>query len=93
MVGVGVTKGYEMVHAGLIPTVMVGRRRYATRESLERLATPPALSLPMAQAELEAHAGRGDPQPLKTEQSDRGGDRKSPRSRFTSIAPRPIDAE
>jgi len=41
MIGVGTTKGYEMVHAGLIPTVTVGRRRYATREGLQRLATPP----------------------------------------------------
>jgi hypothetical protein len=40
MVGVGVTKGYELVNAGKIKTVLIGRRRYATRESLERLATP-----------------------------------------------------
>ncbi len=40
MLGVGVTKGYEMVNTGLIPTVMIGRRRYATRAGLEALATP-----------------------------------------------------
>jgi hypothetical protein len=40
MIGVGVTKGYELVNAGQIETVLIGRRRYATRGSLERLATP-----------------------------------------------------
>jgi hypothetical protein len=40
MIGVGVTKGYELVNAGVIETVLIGRRRYATRESLERLAAP-----------------------------------------------------
>ena len=40
MIGVGTTKGYEMVNAGIIETVMLGGRRYATREGLERLATP-----------------------------------------------------
>ena len=40
ILGVGVTKGYEMVNAGLIETVMLGKRRYALRESLERLARP-----------------------------------------------------
>ncbi|HKD26904.1 MAG TPA: hypothetical protein VKC66_13505 [Xanthobacteraceae bacterium] len=39
-IGVGITKGYELVNAGVIETVVIGRRRYATRESLERLATP-----------------------------------------------------
>jgi hypothetical protein len=40
MLGVGITKGYELVNAGQINTVLIGRRRYATRESLDRLATP-----------------------------------------------------
>ncbi len=40
MIGVGVTKGYELVNEGQIDTVLIGRRRYATRASLERLATP-----------------------------------------------------
>ena len=40
MIGVGHTKGYEMINAGLIETVMVGKRRYATRAGLEKLATP-----------------------------------------------------
>jgi len=40
MLGVGVTKGYELVNTGRIHTVLIGRRRYATCESLERLATP-----------------------------------------------------
>ena len=40
MLGVGVTKGYELVNAGQIDTFLLGRRRYATLESLKRLATP-----------------------------------------------------
>jgi hypothetical protein len=40
VLGIGITKGYELVKAGRIETVHIGRRRYATRESLERLATP-----------------------------------------------------
>jgi hypothetical protein len=40
MVGVGSTKGYELINAGIIETVPIGRRRYATFESLARLATP-----------------------------------------------------
>lgn len=40
MIGVGVTKGYELVNARRIDTVLIGRRRYATLESLKRLATP-----------------------------------------------------
>jgi hypothetical protein len=39
MLGVGVTKGYDLINIGRIDTVLIGRRRYATRESLERLAT------------------------------------------------------
>lgn len=41
MIGVGVTKGYELVNDDVIETVMIGSRRYATSESLERIATPP----------------------------------------------------
>jgi hypothetical protein len=40
MLGIGITKGYELVNTGQINTVLIGRRRYATRESLDRLATP-----------------------------------------------------
>jgi hypothetical protein len=40
MLGVGITKGYELVNTGQIDTVLIGRRRYATCASLERLATP-----------------------------------------------------
>ena len=40
MLGIGITKGYELVNARQIDTVLIGRRRYATRTSLERLATP-----------------------------------------------------
>lgn len=39
MIGVGRTKGYELVTAGLLPTVMVGARRYVRREVLEGIAT------------------------------------------------------
>ena len=38
MLGVGITKGYELVNAHQIDTVLIGRRRYATHASLERLA-------------------------------------------------------
>jgi hypothetical protein len=38
MIGVGRTKGYELVSAGLLPTVMVGARRYVQREVLEGIA-------------------------------------------------------
>jgi hypothetical protein len=37
MVGVGVTKGYELVAQGRIRTFYLGRRRYAVVESLEQL--------------------------------------------------------
>jgi hypothetical protein len=40
LIGIGVTKGYELVNARRIDTVLIGRRRYATLESLKRLATP-----------------------------------------------------
>jgi hypothetical protein len=40
VIGVGHTKGYQMVKDGLIETVMVGKRRYATRAGLEKLASP-----------------------------------------------------
>jgi hypothetical protein len=40
MISVGPTKGYELIHDGVIETVLIGRRRYATLESLKRLATP-----------------------------------------------------
>jgi hypothetical protein len=53
MIGVGPTKGYELLNAGVIKTVRIGRRvdpetgnvisrgrLYATFESLELLATP-----------------------------------------------------
>ena len=40
ILGVGVTKGYELVNTREIETVLIGRRRYATCESVERLATP-----------------------------------------------------
>jgi hypothetical protein len=39
-IGVGHTKGYQMVKAGLLETVMIGKRRYVPRTELERLATP-----------------------------------------------------
>jgi hypothetical protein len=38
MLGVGVTNGYHLINTGQIDTVLIGRRRYATRESLQRLA-------------------------------------------------------
>jgi hypothetical protein len=38
ILGVGVTNGYHLINTGQIDTVLIGRRRYATRESLERLA-------------------------------------------------------
>jgi hypothetical protein len=38
MIGVGVTKGYDLINTRRIDTVLIDRRRYATRESLERLA-------------------------------------------------------
>lgn len=41
MLGVGITKGYAMVNAGVIVTIKIGSRRYATSECIERLATPP----------------------------------------------------
>jgi hypothetical protein len=40
MLGVGVTKGYDLINTGQIDTVLIGRRRYATHASVERLATP-----------------------------------------------------
>jgi hypothetical protein len=38
MIGVGRTKGYEMVKSGQIETVTIGARRYATRRGIEALA-------------------------------------------------------
>ena len=39
VIGVGNTKGYDLINTSQIVTVLIGRRRYATCESLERLAT------------------------------------------------------
>jgi hypothetical protein len=41
MLGIGITRTYELIDAGLLASVLIGRRRYVMRESLERLATPP----------------------------------------------------
>jgi hypothetical protein len=38
MLGVGVTKGYELIDQRLLDSVLNGRRRYVTRDSMERLA-------------------------------------------------------
>jgi hypothetical protein len=40
MAGVGATKGYELINAGVLKTVRIGKRRFVTFESLERLAKP-----------------------------------------------------
>lgn len=40
VIGVGRTKGYELVKSGQIETVTIGGRRYATRRGLDALATP-----------------------------------------------------
>ncbi len=40
MIGVGKTRGFELIKAGVIDTVLIGHRRFATRESLERLTSP-----------------------------------------------------
>jgi hypothetical protein len=37
--GIGVTSGYKLMNSGAIQTVYIGQRRYATRESIERIAT------------------------------------------------------
>ena len=37
LLGVGKTRGYELVALGLLPTVKLGARRYATREGLDSL--------------------------------------------------------
>jgi len=42
MIGVGPTKGYELVADGTIETVKVGRQRLAVVESLKKLAQPSA---------------------------------------------------
>ena len=70
MLGVGVTKGYDLINTGQIDTVLIGRRRYATRESLERLATPalPSVMTPtMANAEHDGWSGRPGPRPRPQE--------------------------
>jgi hypothetical protein len=41
MIGVGLTQMYNLIGQGLVDSVLIGRRRYVTRQSLERLATPP----------------------------------------------------
>jgi hypothetical protein len=66
VIGVGVTKGYDLVNTGFIETVLIGRRRYATRESLERLATPVDCQgaeplETMAQADPDRWTGRRSP--------------------------------
>jgi hypothetical protein len=40
IIGVGKTKGYEMVKSGAIETVTIGARRYATKRGLEALVIP-----------------------------------------------------
>jgi hypothetical protein len=42
--GVGVAAGYKLIDQGLLDTVLIGRRRYVTRESLARLAAPDGLT-------------------------------------------------
>jgi len=39
MIGIGNTRGYELVNAGIIPTVKIGARRFALRAGLDALAT------------------------------------------------------
>jgi hypothetical protein len=38
--GVGKTKGFELINSGVLKTVRIGKRRFVTFESLERLAVP-----------------------------------------------------
>lgn len=91
-IGCGVTKFYELINDGTLDARRFGRRTYITGESLERFAKNlPSVSTPtMMKERQEAQAGSGDPQPLE---ADNGVDRQSPRSRFTSVAPRAPVAE
>jgi len=36
--GIGPTKAYELVNAGILETVTIGNRRFVTPESLRRIA-------------------------------------------------------
>jgi hypothetical protein len=61
ILAVGTTKGYEMVNAGIIETVRIGRSRYATQTALERIATSGAHTAPVRPG------GRRGPKPLGDE--------------------------
>jgi hypothetical protein len=61
MIGVKTTKGYDLINAGLIDTVVRGRRRFAIHKSLERYtaALPSAMTPTMAKAEHDRWSERG----------------------------------
>jgi hypothetical protein len=83
--GIGTTQLYDEINEGKLDALKAGRRTYITGASIERrIAEMKPFETPKmkAKAALEGRAESGDPQPLKTKQSDRGGDRQSPRSRF-----------
>jgi excisionase family DNA binding protein len=78
----GQSKFYDLINNGTLDARRFGRRTYITAESLEAFVA----NLPRAVTPTMAKAEGGDP-------ADTGADRQSPRSRFTSLAPRPPAAE
>jgi hypothetical protein len=39
MLGIGITHGYALIARGVLDSVKIGRRRYLTRKSIERVAS------------------------------------------------------
>jgi hypothetical protein len=82
---IGLTKLYDEINDGKLVAVKDGRRTYVTGDSIAaRNAALKRLETPTMKAKLGGQAQRGDPPPLEAEHLDR----ESPRSRFTSVAPR-----
>jgi hypothetical protein len=81
------TKLYDEINEGKLVAVKDGRRTYITGESIAaRNAALKRLETPTMKAKLQAQPNRDNSQPDEGEHD--GTDRQSPRSRFTSIAPR-----
>ena len=76
--GVGTTTLYRWINEGRLDARKMGRRTYITGDSIEALveSLEPVVTPTMKAA--------GQPQ--------EAGERQSPRSRFTFVAPRPVDA-
>ncbi|HEY4808729.1 MAG TPA: hypothetical protein VIH81_13450 [Roseiarcus sp.] len=79
MLGIGITKGYQMIADGVLDSVMIGRRRYLKTESLMRLASPhqaatfsPDDVMPALKGVAEALDAEREPDPRSVETAING---------------------